>query len=115
MCKDQEKFQYFIGINQSIQIECGIKNANPMHVNYDWHFTNNRVFIDYSEVTSLYNNKQANNNATKKSNQNYNNDNLISRIRLKPKSFQDFGEIKCIAANEIGATNCIYELKLGGT
>ena len=42
------------------------------------------------------------------------NDRFISKIKLKPKSIQDFGEIKCIAANDIGINSCLYELKLGG-
>lgn len=126
VCKDQENFQYFIGINQSITIECRIKNANPKLVNYDWHFLNNRNFIDYTissaettASTQITNKKgviaKSNNVSTTISKKTANDvDRFVSKIKVKPKSIRDFGEIKCIAANDMGITSCSYELKLGG-
>ena len=37
-----------------------------------------------------------------------------SRFKWRPSSLRDFGMIKCKATNEIGSTECTYELKLGG-
>ncbi len=42
------------------------------------------------------------------------NDGLTSRFKWRPTSMNDFGEVKCKATNEIGTTECIYEIKLGG-
>ena len=42
------------------------------------------------------------------------NDGLTSRFKWRPTSMSDFGEVKCKATNEIGTTECIYEIKLGG-
>ena len=37
-----------------------------------------------------------------------------SRFKWRPTSMRDFGLVKCKATNEIGSTECSYELKLGG-
>lgn len=42
------------------------------------------------------------------------NDGLTSKFKWRPTSISDFGEIKCKATNEIGSTECSYEIKLGG-
>ena len=39
---------------------------------------------------------------------------LNSRFKWKPSSIGDFGTVTCKATNEIGSTECTYELKLGG-
>jgi hypothetical protein len=36
------------------------------------------------------------------------------RFKWRPSSLRDFGIVKCTATNEIGSTECSYELKLGG-
>lgn len=42
------------------------------------------------------------------------NEGFTSRFKWRPTSIDDFGEVRCKATNEIGTTECIYELKLGG-
>ena len=42
------------------------------------------------------------------------NESLNNRFKWKPTSLKDFGTVKCKASNEIGSTECTYELKLGG-
>ncbi len=37
-----------------------------------------------------------------------------SRFKWRPTNMRDFGLVKCKATNEIGSTECTYELKLGG-
>ena len=42
------------------------------------------------------------------------NEGLASRFKWRPTSMSDFGEIVCKATNEIGTTECVYEIRLGG-
>ena len=42
------------------------------------------------------------------------NDGFTSRFNWKPANLNDFGRVICKAANEIGSTECSYEIKLGG-
>jgi hypothetical protein len=37
-----------------------------------------------------------------------------SRFKWRPSNANDFGFIKCKVTNEIGSTECTYEIKLGG-
>ncbi len=39
---------------------------------------------------------------------------FTSRFKWRPSSANDFGQIKCKVTNEIGSTECTYEIKLGG-
>lgn len=42
------------------------------------------------------------------------NDGLVSKFKWRPTSMSDFGQIVCKATNEIGTTECLYEIRLGG-
>jgi hypothetical protein len=36
VCKDPPNFVYYVGINQTINVECRILNANPTKIAYEW-------------------------------------------------------------------------------
>ncbi len=36
VCKDPANFVYYIGINQTLNVECRVANANPTAVTYNW-------------------------------------------------------------------------------
>lgn len=156
ICYHKPNYVYFTGINQTLNVECKILNANPARVSYKWdlngingninfqpnnlvksssiHINNN---INELKETNINNNimPQAqgmlnmdqqsgwnpNLGASYYSSADYNKiyntletDSMTSKFQWKPTGLNDFGEIKCIATNEIGSTECTYELKLGG-
>lgn len=42
------------------------------------------------------------------------NEGFTSSFQFKPQSMDDFGKVMCTATNEIGSTECRYNIKLGG-
>jgi len=176
VCKDPPNFVYYIGINQTLNVECRILNANPNQVTYEWNLDgiNHGIKSTMSSSSSILHQQYFNtnnNNANKYSEVNYDHQeensvissssldnvfmplvlqsdkNLIGlkktnenkakhdtdasspiaslpsaaasidaniRFKWRPSSLRDFGVVKCMATNEIGSTECSYELKLGG-
>lgn len=155
ICYHEPNFVYHIGINQTLNVECRILNANPARISYKWDLNNINGNINFQANIQNPSKSQENlNNILKDSQPNLQNDlniplaerllgsesnklntfqnsyhsnseyskvystlesdSLVNRFKWKPTSLNDFGEIKCIASNEIGSTECVYELKLGG-
>ena len=176
MCQDPPNFAYYIGINQTLDVECRILNANPNRITYEWNLENINhgvksvpQYQTNSFNRNLNGNKFSNdldslymplaepllNNGNQRQSPNYEviggeqqknllfnknmpsrqfpnlkignedtnklskeanivNDGLNSRFKWRPNSLADFGTVKCKAVNEIGSTECTYELKLGG-
>jgi hypothetical protein len=131
ICYHKPNFVYYIGINQTLNVECKILNANPARLNYKWDLNNINGNINFQKenlikesfTTNILPNPEQmiNQNPAYYSNNEYNkvyttleSDSFINRFKWKPNSMNDYGEIKCIASNEIGSTECVYELKLGG-
>lgn len=163
MCKDPPKFTYYVGINQSVNIECRVLNANPSRITYEWNLNQiNTASYQNGYVSLNLNNKnldqdqdedsismhealinspdlilrdenlerkhfysssssspylqkqmqQAQVSNTKSIN--FVNEGLTSRFKWRPTSLNDFGQVICKATNEIGTTECTYEIKLGG-
>ncbi len=154
ICFHEPNFVYFIGINQTLNVECRILNANPSRISYRWDLNNINGNINFQtsiqnpvksqenlssilkesnnhndltptaeRILNIENNKPSNSfQNSYHYNSEYNkvyatleSDSLVNRFKWKPSSLNDFGEIKCIASNEIGSTECVYELKLGGS
>lgn len=152
VCKDPPRHVYYVGINQTVTVECNIMNANPSRVTYEWDMDklNGAEYVNkYSKLNgdnsdsvdfvhddkySLYDQQQhappfhhsglrsseliqspvrvdASNNNKFTS---IHNDGLTSRFKWRPSTLKDFGEVICKATNEIGTTECVYEIKLGG-
>lgn len=42
------------------------------------------------------------------------NEGFASRFKWRPSGMSDFGDVVCKATNEIGTTDCVYEIRLGG-
>jgi hypothetical protein len=42
------------------------------------------------------------------------NEGFASRFKWRPSGMSDFGDVVCKASNEIGTTDCVYEIRLGG-
>lgn len=175
MCKDPPSFTYYIGINQTLNVECRILNANPSRVTYEWDLDNiDKNAMYSSNMNHMYSNNNKNNmnlnidknkdvssenilsnsdilvsamaepltgdhihdsksdlsySASYHNNNNHNlinkeennvkltnmvSEGLTSRFKWRPNNINDFGIVKCKATNEIGSTECIYEIKLGG-
>jgi hypothetical protein len=159
VCKDPPRFVYYVGINQTINIECRISNANPLRITYEWNLDNFNINTRFSNgnqnmLTESDNNNEVNNNnietniptaqrmlnangqlvdpqneniiSNQISSQSFNqfnsnskmsqmiNDGLTSRFKWRPTSINDFGQVKCKATNEVGSTDCLYEIRLGG-
>ena len=152
ICYHEPNFVYHIGINQTLNVECRILNANPSRISYRWDLNNINGNINFQasiqnpakshdnlnsilketlphndltptaeRLLNSENNKLNSFQNSFHSKSEYNkvyatleSDSLVNRFKWKPGSINDFGEIKCIASNEIGSTECIYELKLGG-
>lgn len=131
ICQDPPNFTYYIGINQTLDVECRILNANPNHVTYEWdlaninHGINGHPVLPLANLNSLFgmslnlkgNPKklnQAENDQVVKENKDILDERLNRRFKWRPNSINDFGTVKCKATNEIGSTECSYELKLGG-
>jgi hypothetical protein len=100
ICNDPPNHQYFIGINQTITIECRVKNSNPNYVRYSWYFNSDMMSYKHAQQQNVQNTVI--------------NEGFVSRIKLTPTSVYDFGSIKCLVSNDIGTNECTYELKLGG-
>jgi hypothetical protein len=151
VCKHTPRHTFYVGINQTTSVECGILNANPARVTYEWDLNSvHGIVADYpskysppSNVASKLNdinvvesndeavasaaavifqansaiNHHASAHSIRSSESKYTNvqnDGFTSRFKWRPTSMSDFGEIVCKATNEIGTTECIYEIKLGG-
>ena len=139
MCKDPPNYAYFVGINQSIYIECRIAGANPNRINFYWELSESMQFIaiknnnfssDDVRSSVLPGGGFANTDALRRYRMHIGGDEhdsfyrdkwsnllesrLSSRIFWKPSDMDDFGQLKCKASNEIGSTECIYQVKLGG-
>jgi len=97
ICKDPKNKFIFTGVNQTANIECHVKNANPTSVSFDWH------------LSESVRQRQQLGDRLQFSSQAY-----TSSFKFTPKSVLDFGEMRCRARNDIGSTDCVYELKLGG-
>lgn len=142
ICYHKPNFVYYIGINQTLNVECRVLNANPSRLSYKWDLNNINGNINFNpnilknsenlikdnhmpilpQAERLLNgDKNPNFQSSYFANIEYNkiystleSDSLTNRFKWKPNNLNDFGEIKCIASNEIGSTECVYELKLGG-
>jgi hypothetical protein len=93
----------FIGLNsQSNSFDQQFQNTNPL-MNHQQHPPqipfNGQVRIALNKNSKMTN---------------IVNEGLHSKFKWRPTSMNDFGEIRCKATNEIGSTECIYEIKLGG-
>ncbi len=50
ICKDPPNFVYYIGINQTLNVECRIANANPSIISYDWNVNDINGNIHQSKI-----------------------------------------------------------------
>lgn len=126
MCKDPPNFVYFVGINQTLSVECRILSANPSRITFDWNLDNLKKNYRFKEAEhfdfSVNSDFMLNNNffATKPNLNmkreaiSFENNDLKSKFKWKPIDSNQFGRISCKATNEIGSTECSYEIKLGG-
>lgn len=115
---------YNVGINQTIYVECRILNANPTRVAYNWNLKNITKTIKFKEF-GHFELPQSNNIIlnpdylskkfhSKRDAIYFHNEDFKSRFKWMPTDLSQFGKISCIATNEIGSTECGYEIKLGG-
>ncbi len=92
LCSPYQKKTHFTGINQTVELECRMTDANPQYLNFKWLFANNHVHKDVSQSNGF-----------------------ISRVKFTPKGKADFGQIKCVASNGLSSGECQMQLALGGT
>lgn len=90
-CSKYQKQIYHTGINQTVELECRMSDANPPYLDFSWNFMNNQG-----------------NREKMKSN------GFVSRISWMPRSENDFGEISCSATNGLEDGECKMQLVLGG-
>lgn len=151
ICKDPPKFTYYIGINQTLNVECRIQNANPALVTYEWNldsilppltdysssilpnnFIKSESILEssvdsFNQDPFMMDKQQLGNNFQNPFGNSFHHpvspspkvspiisDGFSSRFKWRPGSMRDFGEVRCKASNEIGSTECIYEIRLGG-
>jgi len=74
-------------------------DANPPYLNFNWKLANEL--------------KHNNNNNNLK--EKFRTSGFTSRIKFKPESIQDFGQISCYASNGLEDGECKMQLQLGGT
>ncbi|CAF0732571.1 unnamed protein product [Brachionus calyciflorus] len=128
VCKDPNNFIYYVGINQTVNIECRILNANPSQITYEWNLDNIKKFSEFRKSEHYELSYNSNDFMTQRKdslllgssfnlNKNmihFQNEEFTSRFKWKPTDLEQFGEISCKASNDIGTTECKYEIKLGG-
>jgi hypothetical protein len=90
-CSEYQKKVYNAGINQTIELECRMTDANPSYLDFTWHFSN-----------SIQNKEQLKSNS------------FVSRIEWTPKSQLDFGAVTCRASNGLDVAECKLNVILGG-
>ncbi|RNA23809.1 hypothetical protein BpHYR1_036191 [Brachionus plicatilis] len=126
VCKDPPNFVYYVGINQTVNVECRILNANPSRISYDWNLENIKKPSRYKQ-SEHYDLVNDNNFVLKRSYFatkpifnlkrdaiSFQNDDFKSRFKWRPTDSTQFGKISCKATNDIATTQCNYEIKLGG-
>jgi hypothetical protein len=154
VCQHPPNYVYYVGINQTLSVECHIRDANPSQITYQWDLGHIKIHTedDDSITKDSRTNKQRGLNI-QNLNHNGNRINLMninelpsankhnnglnsllqyenhfakltrpktedigftSRFKWRPTSLHDFGKVKCRAHNEVGSTECVYQLKLGG-
>jgi len=138
VCQDPAYFTYYAGINQTIDVDCRVLSANPSKVTFEWNFDMinyrpnrvNKLENDFPNFNLAYlKNQQIPQSSMletsspsaeslimqdKDETNGKANDAFKSSFKFRPTSLHDFGQVKCKIANEIGSTECVYELKLGG-
>ncbi|CAF0762611.1 unnamed protein product [Brachionus calyciflorus] len=92
-CNKYQKMVYNTGINQSIELECHMTDANPPYLDFSWNFMNTQNPVQERSRSTGF----------------------ISRINWTPKSESDFGEITCLASNGLDIGECKIRLELGGS
>lgn len=90
-CSKHQKLIYYTGINQTVELECRMSDANPPYLDFSWHFTNNQGNREKMQSNGF-----------------------ISRISWMPRSENDFGEVSCSASNGLDLGECKMQLMLGG-
>jgi hypothetical protein len=83
---------YNTGINQTVELECHMTEANPPYLDFTWNVMSN---------TGGQGGKIRSNG-------------FISRISFTPRSERDFGPISCMASNGLDLGECKMRLELGG-
>lgn len=92
-CSRYQKTIYNTGINQTIELECHMTEANPPYLDFSWTLLNT---------------------GSKDVGQRVRSNGFISRISFTPRSEHDFGDIGCMASNGIDFGECKMRLQLGG-
>jgi hypothetical protein len=82
---------YNTGINQTVELECHMTEANPPYLDFTWQFSNNQGTKNRMRTNGF-----------------------VSRINWTPRNENDFGEISCSAFNEIDGGECKIQVELGG-
>lgn len=124
VCKDPPNFVYYVGINQTINVECRILNANPTKIFYNWNLENimkmnkikelNHLEISQFKSIMLRPDYLSPKFHFKSDAIFFQNEDFESRFKWMPTDLSQFGKISCKATNEIGSVECGYEIKLGG-
>lgn len=90
-CNPNQKLSYHTGINQTIELECRMTDANPPNLEFSWNFINNHGTRDKIRTNGY-----------------------LSKINWTPRSEADFGEVSCVASNTLDVGECRIKLELGG-
>jgi hypothetical protein len=90
-CSPNQKLLFNTGVNQTIEIECRMTDANPSNLEFSW-----------SILKNFENREKTRTNGH------------VSKVSWTPRSLTDFGEILCIASNSLDSGECRIKVELGG-
>ncbi|RWS17015.1 protein turtle B-like protein [Dinothrombium tinctorium] len=92
VCKTNFIRIYGVSLHETVELKCDV-DANPTQVTFQWKFQSDTDLISF-----------------------YNMNDTSSTLHYTPRSSQDFGNIQCMAKNEVGLQQkpCTFSIILGG-